>query len=231
LLICILAFPKRVLPIRKDGMKTTFRPERICCFVLLLAAPALAQNGLQSPPATAVTGPSYDVSAGYTNLMMAIPGAQRVSLNGLDASGSLGLSSHWAAILESSFARTSNVLSTGHQAYMSNTQSGTVFYPWEHRNTRFLLRGLAGIAVIDGAVPIDRANYFHGWLGRPSFTCGGGVEHAITDQFMLRVNADYLRTSFYDAAGAVQGQNNLRLSMSFVFRLKSRHYRPGPEVQ
>lgn len=201
------------------------------CLVLLLAAPGLAQNGLQSPPATAVMGRSYDVSAGYTNLMMAVPGSQSATMNGLDASGSLGLSSHWAAILESSFARTSNALSTGHQAYMSNTQSGPVFYPWERRNTRLLVRGLAGLAVIDGAVPIDKANYFHGWIGRPSFTCGGGVEQAITDQLMLRLNADYLRTSFYDAAGAVQGQNNLRLTMSFVFRLKSRHYRPGPEVQ
>lgn len=212
-------------------MKKTLRPERIWCFVLLLAAPALAQNGLQSPPAAAVIGRSYDVSAGYTNLMMAVPGSQSVTLSGLDASGSLGLTPHWAAILESSFARTSNALSTGHQAYMSNTQSGAVFYPWERRNTWFLVRGLAGWAVIDGAVPINKANYFHGWLGRPSYTCGGGVEHALTDQFMLRVNADYLRTSFYDAASAVQGQNNLRLTMSFVFRLKSRHYRPGPEVQ
>lgn len=212
-------------------MKKTFRPQRIFCFILLLAAPALAQNGLQSPPAPAVIGRSYDVSAGYTNLMMAIPGAQRITMNGLDASGSLGLSSRWAAILESSFARTSSVLSTGHQAYMSNTQSGAVFYPWEHRNTRFLLRGLGGWAIIDGAVPIDKVNYFHGWLGRPSYTGGAGVEHALTDQFMLRVNADYLRTSFYDAAGALQGQNNLRLTMSFVFRLKSRHYRPGLEVR
>lgn len=212
-------------------MKKTFRPEKIWGFVLLLVAPGLAQNGLQSPPAPAVTGPAYDVSVGYTNLMMPIPGAKRVAVNGLDASGSIGLSPRLAVIVESSYARTSNVLSTGHQAYMLNTQSGPVFYPWEHGRTRLLLRGLAGFAVIDGAVPINKVNYFHGWLARPSFAFGGGIERGVGNQFLLRANADYLRTSFYDAAGGVQGQNNLRLTMSLVFRLKSRHHRPGPEVQ
>jgi len=208
-------------------MKKIFRPGKIWCFVLLLVAPALAQNGLQSPPAPAVMGPSYDVSVGYTNLMMPIPGAKHVLLNGLDASGSIGLSQHWAAILESSFARTSNDLSTGHQAYMFNSQSGPVFYPWEHGNTRLLLRGLGGFAMIDGGVPRDANSYFRGWLVRPSFAFGGGVERAVGSQLLLRVNADYLRTSFYGATGTVQGQNNLRLTMSLGFRLQSRQHRSG----
>jgi hypothetical protein len=38
----------------------------------------------------------------------------------------------------------------------------------------------------------------------------------------IRVIGDYIRTEFYDAAGAVQPQNNLQLSVNFVFRLKER---------
>lgn len=212
-------------------MKTTFRRANTWSFVLLLVAPALAQNGLQSQPAPAVTGPAYDVSAGYTNLMMPIPGSKRVLMNGMDASGSISLSERWSAILESSFARTSDVLSTRHQAYMLNSQSGPVFYPWERGNTRLLLRGLGGFAMIDGGVPRDTNTYFRGWLLRPSFTFGGGIERAVSSQFLLRFNADYLRTSFYDAAGAVQGQNCLRLTMSLGFHLKSRHHRSNPEVE
>ena len=212
-------------------MKNVLRPAKTLCFVLLLAAPLLAQNGLQSQPAPAVMGPAYDVSAGYTSVTMPIPGAKNITVRGLDAGGSIGLSTRWAAIVESSYARTPSVLGTGHQAYMFNTQSGPVFYPWEHGSTRLLVRGLAGFAMIDGAVPRDNANYFHGWLIRPSFAFGSGIEHAIASRFLLRVNADYLRTSFYSAAGSVQGQNDLRLTMSLALRLKSRQHRSSPEVQ
>lgn len=212
-------------------MKSSFRPAKTWCFLVLLVTPALAQNGLQSQPAPAVTGPAYDVSVGYTNLRMPIPGAKSVMMNGLDASASIGLTSRWAAILESSFARTSDALNTGHQAYMLNTQSGPVFYPWERGNTRVLLRGLGGFAMIDGGVPHDANSYFRAWLIRPSFTFGGGTERAVASQLLVRFNADYLRTSFYGAAGTVQGQNNLRLTVSLGFRLKSRHHRSSPELQ
>ena len=54
---------------------------------------------------------------------------------------------------------------------------------------------------------------------------GGGVERPVSGQLALRVIGDYLRTDFYDSAGAVKPQNNLRLTVSFVFRLKERAHR------
>jgi hypothetical protein len=212
-------------------MRNAFRPEKILWFLLVLTVPAFAQNGWQSSPTPAVTGPSYDASLGYTSVRMAIPGLGSVNMNGIAASASVGLASKWSAIVESSYARTPNVLGTNHQGYMLNSQVGPAFYPWEHRNTRVFVRGLAGMALIDGAIPSDKNTFFHGWLMRPSFTFGGGVEQAIAPQFMIRVNADYLRTSFYDPAGVEQGQNNIRATVSLVFRLKEHQHRSSSQAR
>ena len=203
-------------------MRNTMRTiGKVYFLVIVLAGTALAQNMVRQP-SPAVTGPAYDVSVGYSYLRMAIPGAGRVGLNGLNATGSIGLSRHWGATVDSSFLRSGNILGTTHQGYMASLLGGPVFYPAEFGNTRMFVHGLAGAALIDGAVPISQVDYFHGWLLRPAFAFGGGMEHALSPALALRVNGDYLRTTFYDGSGVAQPQNNLRVTVSFVFRLKEK---------
>jgi hypothetical protein len=198
---------------------------KVCFFGFVVVTPALAQSRLQSAPSPAVAGPAFDVSVGYSRLSMPIPSAGHANLNGLDLSGSIGLSPRWGATLDSSYLRTSDVLRTGHQGYVSTLQAGPVFYPVTHGNTRVFVRALAGASLVDGAVPISETRIFHGWLLQPSYAFGGGVEHFVSGQFAVRINGDYLRTAFYDSVGAAQPQNNLRLTVSFVFRLKERPHR------
>jgi hypothetical protein len=203
----------------------------ICFFGLLTIAPALAQN-LQSVPSPAVTGPSYNLGAGYTYLSMPIPGgAGSAHFNGLDLNGTVGLSSRWGATLDSNYLYTPEVLSTHHQGYVLSAYTGPVFYPVAHGNTRVFVHALAGAALVDGAVPIAENELFHGWLFRPSYAFGGGVEHPVSTQLALRVIGDYVRTDFYDATGAVQAQNNLRLTVNFVFRLKERPQRSSAQLR
>jgi hypothetical protein len=203
---------------------------KVCFFGFVMVAPALAQSRLQSAPSPAVAGPAYDVSVGYSYLTMPIPSAGRANFNGLDFSGSIGLSPRWGATLDSSYLYTSDVLSTLHQGYVLSLHTGPVFYPVEHGNTRVFVRALAGVGLVDGAVPISEAEDFHGWLLRPSYAVGGGVEHSVSGQLAVRVNGDYLRTAFYDSAGAVQPQNNLQFTVSFVFRLKERPHRSSTQL-
>jgi opacity protein-like surface antigen len=201
-------------------MRNTMRTVgKICFFGLVMVASAFAQR-LQSSPSPAVAGPAFDLSAGYTYLSMPIPSAGRVNFNGVDFSGNIGLSSRWGATLDSSYLYTSDVLSTKHQGYVASLRSGPVFYPVAHGNTRVFVHALAGAALVDGAVPISENQGFHGWLLRPSYAVGGGVEHAVSGQLAVRVIGDYVRTEFYDSAGGVQPQNNLQLTVNFVFRLK-----------
>ena len=209
-------------------MKTV---RKVCFFGFVMVAPALGQSRLQSAPSPAVTGPGYNVSVGYTYLAMPIPGAGRANLNGLDFSGNIGLGPHWGAILDSNYLYTSDVLSTEHQGYALSLHSGPVFYPVAHGNTRVFVHALAGATLVDGAVPIMKSEDFHGWLLRPSYAFGGGVEHGVSGQLALRVIGDYVRTDFYNSAGAVQPQNNLQLTVSFVVRLKERPRRSSAQLR
>jgi hypothetical protein len=193
--------------------------------MIVLVGSTLAQN-LASRPLPAVAGPAFDVSVGYSHLSMEIPSAGRAGLNGLDTSASISLSPRWGAIVDTSYLRTSDVLSTPHQGYMLSVRGGALFYPFEHGNTRVFVRGLAGGALVDGAVPVNQTQYFHGWLLRPAYDFGGGVEHALSGNLAVRVNADYVRTTFYAPSTAVAAQNNLQLTLSFVFRLKQHQREP-----
>jgi hypothetical protein len=203
---------------------------KICFFGFVMVAPALAQK-LQSAPSPAVTGPSYNLGIGYSYLSMPIPGAGSAHFNGLDFSGSVGLSSRWGATLDSNYLYTPEVLSTRHQGYVLSLYTGPVFYPVAHGNTRVFVHALAGAALVDGAVPITENKDFHGWLLRPSYAFGGGVEHPVSSQVCVRVIGDYVRTDFYNSAGAVQPQSNLRLTVNFVFRLKERRQRSSAQLR
>ncbi|MGC1373276.1 MAG: hypothetical protein WA824_14155 [Candidatus Sulfotelmatobacter sp.] len=193
---------------------------KVWFLVIMLVGPVLAQNRL-AEPSPAIVGPAYDVSTGYTYLAMPIPGAGQVHLNGLDASGSIAWSPRWAATLDTSYLRTSDIPGIGHQAYMLNTQGGPEFSLFEHRNSRVFIRALGGSALIDGAVPVGKTGVYHGWLVRPSVALGGGFEQSVSRQFAIRINGDYLHTLFYDSSGAVLPQNNLRLTVSLVIHVKS----------
>ena len=197
---------------------------KVSCFLFVLVAPALAQNQIADGPSPAVAGPAYDVNVGYTNLTMAIPSAQHLNLSGLDVGGRVDLNSRWGAMVDSTYVRTSNVLGTRHGGYQLSFLSGPMFYPVEHGNTRMFVHGLAGAALVDGAVPINKTDYFHGWLVRFSYAVGAGIEHAVSGPFGVRVQGDYLHSAFFDAAGAVRPQGNLRLTVSLVFRLKERRH-------
>ncbi len=203
---------------------------KIYFLVFAMVAPALAQNQLQSAPSPAVAGPAFDLSAGYSRISMPIPSAGHADFNGLDFSGNIGLNQRWGATLDSNYLYTPDVLSTHHQGYVLSLHTGPVFYPITHGNTRVFVRGLAGMGLVDGAVPITETRNYHGWLVRPSYALGAGVEQSVSPQLALRINGDYLRTSFYDSTGVVQPQDSLRLTVAFVFRLKQRPHRSSAQL-
>jgi hypothetical protein len=191
-------------------------------FVFALVVPALAQSRLQSGAPPSATGPGFYVSAGYSFLATSLSGARRVDLNGLDASASIDFNARWGATVDSTYARTSDVLGTGNSGYVLSLLAGPVFYPLDRRNTRAFVHALGGAGLVDSAVLTGGTNYLHGWVARYAYAVGGGVERSITGRFAFRVSGDYLRTAFVDSADVLQQQNNLRLTASLVLRLKER---------
>jgi hypothetical protein len=162
------------------------------------------------------------MSVGYANVTMAMTSAQHVNLSGLDVGGSADLNSRWGTMVDCMYVRTSDVLGTRHAGYQLSFLGGPAFYPFDHGNTRLSVHALAGAALVDGAVPINTTDYFHGWLVRFSYAAGGGIERALSGPFGVRVQADYLHSAFFDAQGAVRPQGNLRLTVSLVLRLRER---------
>jgi hypothetical protein len=190
-------------------------------FVLLLGLvpPAMAQS-LQSGAVGAASGPSFDLSAGYSYLSMQVPSAGNTNLYGVDASAGIDFNRHWGGLIDSSYVRAGDVFGTGHDSYVLSALVGGVFYPYSHGETRISLRALGGAGLVDSAVPVNGPSYYlHGWVARPSYGAGVGVERTIFGPFAFRVTGDYLRTAFVNSSEDVELQNNLRLTGSIVFRL------------
>lgn len=194
---------------------------RVLACIFLFAAPLLAQSSLESgEPAATATGPSFEASLGYVYFDMAMP-SQRVALTGVDGSGLVRFNSHWGATIDSTYASTGNVLNTGHGANVLSFLAGPVFYVPGLAKAGLFVHALAGACRVDGAVPANGGYYLDGWVARPSYAFGGGLEHPIFRSLGLRVQGDYQRTTFADSTGAIQGQNNLRLTTSLVYRFGS----------
>ena len=195
---------------------------RIFACVFLLVAPLLAQARLGTGEAAAgATGPAFEASLGYAYLSMDTP-SQRVGLTGLDANGLVRFASRWGATVDSTYARTGNVLGTGHSGNILSCLAGLAFYPVVHGKAGIFVHALAGASWVDSAVPVSDTNYLGGWVARPSYAVGGGVEHYLFGPLAVRVQADYLRTTFVNPTGTMQDQNNLRLTTSIVYRFENR---------
>jgi len=185
----------------------------------LLVSTAVAQNHYQGPtPVTAYT-PTFNVSGGYSFLSSQIPSAGRANLYGVEASARADFLPHWGVMLDAGYVRASNVLNTGHPSYTMTFMGGPVFYPIPHGRTRPFLHALAGAGLVDSAVPVNGTTYVHGYVERPAYAFGGGIEHYFLGPFGVRFTGDYLRTAYADANAKVSAQNNLRATGSLVFRM------------
>ena len=195
---------------------------KIAVCILFLVAPLVAQRFVSSVPPVAATGPVFEASAGYTYLALDTPSQQRVGLSGVDANGFLDFNSRWGMMVDSSYARAGNVLGTGHSANVLSFLIGPVFYPLDYGNTRIFVHTLAGVSLVNSAVPVKGTYYLGGTVTRFSYAIGGGVERTVAGPLAIRVGADYLRTTFADSTAEMRFQNNLRLVTGFVIRFGSR---------
>jgi hypothetical protein len=190
------------------------RKTMVCLF--LFVAPLLAQSRFNGAAAGA-TGPAFEASLGFTYFSLAMP-TQRVGLMGMDGSGLVKFNSRWAVTVDSTYARTGNILGTGHSASVMDFMAGPVFYPAVFRNSDIFIEGLGGASRVNSAVPVSGSSYLAGWVTRPSFAIGGGVDRALFRPVAIRIQGDYQRTTYGYAANAIQGQNDVRFTTSIVYR-------------
>ena len=195
---------------------------RVAFVIFFLVAPLLAQRYVSGPPPAAATGPVFEASAGYTYLLLDTPSRQRVGLSGVDANGFVDFNSRWGLVADANYARAGNVLGTGHAGNVLSCLTGPVFYPVEYGNTRIFVHTLAGVGVVNSAVPVHGTYYLGGTIVRFSYAVGGGFERPLAGPFAIRVEGDYLQTTFANPSAVMQFQNNLRLVTGIVFRFGRR---------
>lgn len=191
---------------------------KIGSVLLVAAASALGQSSAESGPSPAAAGPHFAVSAGYTFLSLPISNVGRQNLNGVDFGGHDDLSPRWGGTVDINYARGSEVTNTGHSSYVLSALVGPVFYPMEWKSGRVFVHALVGVGLVDSSVPISGGRHLAGYVVRFSDAVGGGIEHPIKGPFSVRVSADLLRTTFVSAAAVARGQNDLRATVSLMFR-------------
>jgi hypothetical protein len=198
---------------------------RLSILLSLLATPLLAQGDFNAPaPAPAAEGTPCDLAIGYSYVNTNLSGRPSVNLHGVETSGLIDFHPNWGAMLDASWVRAGRDPGSGHSSYVLSVLAGPVFVPARNKNTRLLVRALAGVSLVDGSVQVDQL-YFRGWLSRFSWAIGTGIERKLSP-FAVRFNVDYLGTRFVSPAAAVQTQNGIRLSASLVFRVGARQTRP-----
>jgi hypothetical protein len=204
-----------------DQMSALRSSTKLSILLLLWATPLVAQYEIRSGPAPAAKGPQYDIGVGYSRLTMNHSGKPTIDLRGADASATIDLNPHWGATVDSGYVRAPKDAGSGHGSYLFSVLTGPVFVPAQNDKTRLLVRALAGVALVDSAVPVNQL-YYRGWLARFSWAAGTGIERNLSGPWAVRLNVDYLRTRFVSTTAFVQPQNDIRLSGLLVFRFAAR---------
>jgi hypothetical protein len=194
----------------------------LCIFLFstpLLFSPLQAQvHYVSAGVPAAAAGPVVEASVGYTYLDMDTPSQRRIGLSGVDANAFVDFSPRWGIAVDSSYVRAGNVLDTRHSGNVLSFLTGPVFYPLDLGKTRIFVHTLAGVSLVNSAVPVQGTYYLGGTITRFSYALGSGVERTVAGPLAIRFGADYLRTTFANSTAALQFQNNIRITTGIVFR-------------
>jgi hypothetical protein len=191
-------------------MKITNLATKLFVCLLLCAAPAAAQG-----PKISATGPSMDLSLGYTYFDLALQ-PQRANLQGVDTTFTVDFRPRLGVQLDLSYSRAANVNGTTHHADALTYMAGPVFYVTRGRALNTYVHALGGGARITGIL-VSPKGITRGFINEPSLAIGGGAEYQISRSFAVRGGIDYVRASFLTTPTTYGGLNNFRATASVVY--------------
>jgi len=177
----------------------------------------------QSPREAARSPLVSSASLGYSYTNASVPSSGRIALNGANATITIDAIPRLETRLDVGYVRSSNVLHSGSQGDILSYLVGPVFYPVRHRKQTVFVQGLLGGARVRGPLPVG-GRFLTGYVNHLAWAIGTGAEYAVHNSIGFRIGADYLHTNFFNSATVIKGQNDLRITVSFVF-LFGRHAR------
>src|SRR5271168_143207 len=136
------------------------------CIFVLLASGFAQERYVKDGPSPAATGPVVAASVGYTYLGLDTPSEERIGLSGVDANVFVDFNPRWGIMVDSSYAHAGNVLGTGHSGNVLSVLCGPAFYPLDLGKTRIFAHTLAGVSLVNSAVPVQGTYYLGGSIIR-----------------------------------------------------------------
>lgn len=173
-------------------------------------------------PVTAGIAPVQDVGLGFSYVQANVPSQGQVGINGLQAAMSSDLQQHFGIKLDVGYSRSFDIFHTGHSADLLTYMVGPVFYPVRRPKMNVYTELLLGAARQTGVNFENNGQLVMGYANEFAWAGGGGFQYRVAPSFSIRVGADYLRTAFFNSNVTVQGQTNLRSSISLVYTFGAR---------
>jgi opacity protein-like surface antigen len=184
---------------------------------LLLVTLGLAAQARAQGPVIAGVAPVIEGGIGYSYMRSNVPSQGNIAMNGVLVSGSGDLNAHFGAKLEVWYSRSFDAFQTGRSADILTYMGGPVFYPVRHRKFSIHAQMLLGGARETGVNFESNGTLVRGFVNHFAWAGGGGLQYRISEAFSLRPEVEYLRTSFFNSNVAIQGQPNLRPSLSLIY--------------
>jgi hypothetical protein len=138
-------------------------------------------------------------------------------LNGLNATFTVDVIPRLGARVDVGYVRSANVLNSGYPSDILSYLVGPVFYPMRDQKRAIFAQGLFGGARVTGAVPVSGGGFLNVYVNQFAWAIGTGAQYRVHESIGFRVGVDYLHTRYFNSSTAIKGQNNLRITVSFVY--------------
>jgi opacity protein-like surface antigen len=186
-------------------------------YSLLIVLLGLATEVRAQGPVVAGVAPVLEGGIGYSYMQSTVPSQGSLAMKGLLLTASRDLNAHFGAKVEVGYFRSFDAFQTGRSADILSYMAGPVFYPVRRSKFSIHAQVLAGGARETGVNFESDGTLVRGYVNHLAWAGGGGFEYRISEALSLRPEFEYLRTSFFNSSLAVQGQPNLRTTLSLMY--------------
>jgi len=190
---------------------------------LLLAVLGLTSQAHAQGPAVAGVAPVIENGVGYSYVQSDVPSEGDLTMKGIVVSASGDLTARFGVKLELGYSRSPDAFQTGRVADLLTYMAGPVFYPIRRGKFDFHAQVLFGGARETGVNFESDGTLVRGYVNHPAWAGGVGFQYRISEALSVRPEVEYLRSSYFNSNVAVQGQTNLRPSISLVYTYGRRH--------
>src|SRR6266576_1652785 len=146
-----------------------------------------------------------------------VPSQGNMATNGGLGWGRGDLNAQPGAKLGGGSSRSCEAFQAGRRADILTYMGGPVFYPLRRRKFSIYAQVLLGGARETGVNFESNGTLVRGFVNHLAWAGGAGFQYRISPALSLWPELEYLRTSFFNSNVAIQGQPNLRTSLSLMY--------------